>query len=37
VGDTSGATHFVTITVVPELDVVLLGGFGVIMLLRRRR
>jgi autotransporter-associated beta strand protein len=38
VGDTSGATHFVTITVVPELDVVvLLGGFGVLMLLRRRR
>ncbi len=38
VSDTSGAFNFVTITVVPELDVaVLLGGFGVLMLLRRRR
>lgn len=38
ISDTSGAFNFVTITVVPELDVaVLFGGFGVLVVLRRRR
>jgi autotransporter-associated beta strand protein len=36
--DQSGATRFVTMTVIPEPSVlVLLGGFGVLGLLRRRR
>ena len=36
--DSSGATHFVTMTVVPEPDVAaLLGSVGLITLLRRRR
>jgi autotransporter-associated beta strand protein len=38
IADQSGATRFVTMTVIPEPSVlVLLGGFGVLGLLRRRR
>lgn len=36
-GDTTGATSFVTMTVVPEPEAALLGGIGMIILLRRRR
>ena len=37
-GDTTGATNFVTMTVIPEPDVAaLLGGLGTLCLLRRRR
>jgi autotransporter-associated beta strand protein len=37
-GDTTGATNFVTMTVIPEPNVAaLLGGLGVLALLRRRR
>jgi hypothetical protein len=35
--DQTGATRFVTITVVPEPRAALLGGLGLIALLRRRR
>ena len=35
--DQSGATRFVTITVVPEPGAALLGGLGLLALLRRRR
>jgi autotransporter-associated beta strand protein len=35
--DQSGATRFVTMTVVPEPAAALLGGIGVLFLLRRRR
>jgi fibronectin-binding autotransporter adhesin len=36
-GDQSGATSFVTITVVPEPRAALLGGIGLLLLIRRRR
>jgi MYXO-CTERM domain-containing protein len=36
-GDQSGATSFVTMTVVPEPAAALLGGLGTLLLLRRRR
>lgn len=36
-GDQSGATGFVTMTVVPESSAALLGGLGMLVLLRRRR
>ena len=37
-GDTTGATNFVTLTVIPEPSpAVLVGGLGVLALLRRRR
>lgn len=37
-GDTTGATNFVTMTVIPEPNVAaLLGGLGTLCLLRRRR
>ena len=35
--DTSGGTSFVTMTVIPEPTVAVLGGFGMLALLRRRR
>lgn len=36
-GDTTGAVSFVTMTAVPEPSISLLGGLGVLLLLRRRR
>ena len=36
-GNQTGATSFVTMTVVPETDAALLGGLGLLFLLRRRR
>ncbi|MEX1048735.1 MAG: autotransporter-associated beta strand repeat-containing protein [Akkermansiaceae bacterium] len=36
-GDQTGATNFVTMTVIPEPSAALLGGLGLLVLLRRRR
>ncbi len=36
-GDLTGLTSFVTMTAIPEPSVAMLGGFGLLMLIRRRR